>query len=391
MRILYVITRSIPAGSQMHVLELIRALADRHEIALLTGEAGFLADEAARLNARIFVVPELVRSVLPHRDFTAVVKAQRIIRQFAPDIIHTHCSKAGLIGRLAGRLEGIPTIYTAHGWRFAPGVAWAERVVAWPGEWVGARLGERIITVSNCDYNLTTRYQIAGPNKVVLIHNGIGDCPVSSRKADRSEMQLVMVARFAPPKDHLLVMRALQGLPAHVRLLFVGDGPSLTETVAQAITLGISHRVSFLGQRTDVNEILSVADVLVLASNSEGLPISILEGLRAGLPVVATDVGGVRDCVHDGGNGMVVPRGDLNSLRSALSSLVETPSLRTRMGAQGRKLYEQRFTAAEMVSKTHRVYEQVMHEADRKAAARSKPAVVKPRSAVIETPSRFGR
>lgn len=389
MRILYVITRSIAGGSQMHVSELIRALAGRHEIALLTGEAGFLADEAARLNARVFVIPELVRSVLPHHDFMAVIKARTIIRQFAPDIIHTHCSKAGLIGRLAGRLEGVPTIYTAHGWRFAPGVAWPERMVAWPGEWVGARLGEHIITVSTYDYDLATRYRIAGPNDVALIHNGIGDCPVSSRKADRSQIQLVMVARFAPPKDHVLVLRALEGLPAHVCLQLIGDGPSLTETLGQAIALGVGHRVSFLGQRTDVAEILSDSDVLVLASNSEGLPISILEGLRAGLPVVATDVGGVRDCVRDGSNGMVVPRADVTSLHSALSSLVEAPSLRARMGAQGRQLYEQQFTADHMVSKTYRVYEQVAHAAGRRSRSGPIPAALEPGAAVIEGPNRF--
>ncbi len=321
----------------------------------------------------------------------AVVKARRIIRQFAPDIIHTHCSKAGLIGRLAGRLEGVPTIYTAHGWRFAPGVAWPERMVGWPGEWVGARLGEHIITVSTYDYDLATRYRIAGSNHVALIHNGIGDCPLPSRKEGRSDIQLVMVARFAPPKDHLLVLRALEGLPSHVRLLLIGDGPSLTETLGHAITLGVGHRVSFLGQRTDVADILSCSDVLVLASNSEGLPISILEGLRAGLPVVATDVGGVRDCVHDGVNGMVVRRGDVTSLRSALSSLVETTSLRARMGVQGRQLYEQQFTADHMVSKTYRVYEQVLHAADRKSAAGSIPAGLKPGSSVIEAPNRFAR
>ena len=370
MRILYVITRSIPAGSQMHVLELIRALNAANEIALVTGEAGFLADESAALGAQVFVVPELVRPVLPHRDLMAAVKVRRIIQHFKPDVVHTHCSKAGLVGRLAGWWAGVPSIYTAHGWRFAPGVAWAERLVAWPGEWIGARLGQHIITVSSFDHDLAIRWRIADATRVALIHNGIGDYPARSRDGARPEIRLVMVARFAPPKDHLLVMRALEGLPAHVHVLFVGDGPSLTDALAHAIALGVSHRISFLGERTNVAHILSDSDVLVLASNSEGLPISILEGLRAGLPVVTTDVGGVRDCVHNGVNGMLVPRGDVNSLRNALSVLVDTPGLRARMGAAGRQLYERQFTAAHMISRTYEVYERVANTAARIPATR---------------------
>ena len=363
MRILYVITRSIPGGAQSHVLELTRGLSAANEIAILTGETGFLADEAAGLGAEVFLVPELVRSVLPHRDFMATLKVRRIIQHFKPDIIHAHCSKAGLIGRLAGWWTNVPTVYTAHGWRFAPGVAWSERLFAWPGEWVGARLAQPIITVSTFDYNLAVHCRIADATQVALIHNGISNYPARSRNSARLEIVLVMVARFALPKDHLLVMRALRGLPAHVHLWFVGEGPSLRNAQAQAIQLGVNHRISFLGQRADVASILLEADLFVLASNSEGLPISILEGLRAGLPVVTTDAGGVRDCVHDGVTGLVVPRGDVASLRGAISTLVEAPSLRARMGAAGRQLYEREFTAAHMVSRTYELYRSVVHEA----------------------------
>jgi glycosyltransferase involved in cell wall biosynthesis len=362
-RILYVITRSIHGGAQSHVVELTRWLSATNEIAVLTGEPGFLADATAGFGAEVFTVPELVRSVLPHRDFMATLKVRRIIQHFKPDIIHAHCSKAGLIGRLAGWWTRVPTVYTAHGWRCAPGVAWGERLLAWPGEWVGARLSQHIITVSTWDYNIAVHCRIADATRLALIHNGISNSPARSRNSARPEIVLVMVARFAPPKDHLLVMRALRGLPPHVRLLFVGDGPSLRNTQAQAIQLGVNHRISFLGQKADVANILLEADLLVLASNSEGLPISILEGLRAGLPVVTTDVGGVRDCVHDGVTGLVVPRGDVAALRNAISALVDAPSLRARMGAAGRQLYERQFTAAHMVSRTYELYRRVAHEA----------------------------
>jgi glycosyltransferase involved in cell wall biosynthesis len=336
MRILYVITRSHPGGAQSHVLELIRGLRGANDIGVVAGEDGFLCTEASKLGADIFVAPGLERSITLYRDVLAAVRVRRIVDRFSPDVVHAHCSKAGLIGRFAARMSNVPSVYTAHGWRFAPGAARAERLMAWPAEWFGARLGQHLITVSACDFNLATRFRIAHAGQVTLIHNGISNCQWRSRNSGQQDVKMVMVARFAPPKDQVMVMRALQGLPGHVRLALVGDGPTLKQAQTKAIDLGINDRVTFLGCRADVADILAESDLFVLSSTSEGLPISILEALRAGLPVVTTDVGGVRDCVYDGANGLVVPRGDVGALRAAIAAIADSPSLRVRMGKAGR-------------------------------------------------------
>jgi glycosyltransferase involved in cell wall biosynthesis len=361
MRIAYVITRSHPGGAQSHVLEMIRGLASAHDLALITGENGFLGDEAAKLGAAVSVAPGLQRAIGLHTDALATTQVRRIIEKFAPDIVHSHCSKAGAIGRLAARMLKIPSVYTAHGWRFAPGVAWNERLVAWPAEWIAARLGQHLITVSSCDFNLAVHYKIAAPRQITLIPNGVSSCPWRFQTKHREQVKIVMVARFAPPKDHLLLIRAMQTLPSHVRLTFVGDGPALSAAKAQVIELGLNDRITFLGNRLDVAEILAESDLFVLSSNSEGLPISILEALRTGLPVVATDVGGVRDCVLPNDTGFLVPRHDLNALRDAIATAATSPTLRARMGAAGRKLFERQFTAEVMVQRTFEIYQTLVN------------------------------
>ncbi len=375
MRILYIITRSHPGGAQSHVLELIRGLSGANNIGVVAGEDGFLCSEASKLGAEIFVAPGLERSITVYRDVLAAVRVRRIVEMFCPDVVHAHCSKAGLIGRLSARMLNVPSVYTAHGWRFAPGVAWAERLMAWPAEWFGARLGQQLITVSTCDFNLATRYRIAHQGQVTLIHNGISNCQWRPRNQGRDEVNVVMVARFAPPKDQSTVMRALQGLPGRIRLAFVGDGPTLKQAQAKAIALGVNDRVTFLGCRADVADILAESDLFVLSSTSEGLPISILEALRAGLPVIATDVGGARDCVYDGTNGLIVPPSDVGALRGAITAIADSTPLRSRMGKAGRALYEQQFTAEQMVSRTYAIYQTVVRKAPQPAIVTSYNAI----------------
>jgi glycosyltransferase involved in cell wall biosynthesis len=166
-----------------------------------------------------------------------------------------------------------------------------------------------------------------------------------------------MVARFAPPKAHDCLLRALSGLNVDFKLWLVGDGPHMGQIRTESVRLGLADRVVFMGSRNDVPELLSKAHIFVLASNYEGLPISILEAMRAALPVVASDVGGVRECVRDNDNGFLVQRGDIGSLRHRLSDLIASPTLRRRMGQAGRKLFKEEFTEAVMIQKSMRIYE----------------------------------
>lgn len=172
-----------------------------------------------------------------------------------------------------------------------------------------------------------------------------------------------MVARLSWWKDHQTLLRALAGLvELEWTLDLVGDGPTRFQIEALAASLKISDRVYFHGFRSDVASYLAAAQLFVLASKWEGFPRSILEAMRAGLPVVASDVGGVHESVRDGETGFVVRAGDVEELRERLRRLITSPTLRLQMGRAGRALYEERYSFERLVAQTTAVYSAVLAE-----------------------------
>ncbi|PTQ53820.1 MAG: Exopolysaccharide biosynthesis glycosyltransferase EpsF [Hydrogenibacillus schlegelii] len=346
----------------MHVLELLRSFRDRAEVHLGVGEDrdGFLIEEARRLGVEVHLLKHLVHPVRPDKDLRALTEMMALLRRVRPHLIHAHSSKAGFLGRIVARALGVKSVFTAHGWAFTEGVPEGRKRLALAMERLAGRLGDRVIAVSKYDRALALRHQVVPEDRIRVIWNGVPD--VSFRSSPEvSPPKMVMVARFAPPKDHTLLLRALSGLrDLPWSLDLVGDGPLLLEVRALADGLGLEGRVRFLGTRRDVAQILASAQVFVLASRWEGLPLSILEAMRAGLPVVATDVGGVREAVIDGRTGYLIPRGDQERLQERLKQLILNHELRAQMGTAGRRRYEKHFTIERMVEKTLAVYEDVV-------------------------------
>ncbi len=358
MRILYLITRAEPGGAQMHVLELLKGFRGRAELHLAVGEDkdAFLVEAARGLGVEVHRLRHLVHPLDPRRDPLALGEVVALLRRLRPTLLHAHSSKAGFLGRVAARALGIRSLFTAHGWAFAEGVGPGRRALAVALEALAGRLGDGIITVSERDRNLALRYRVAAPGRIFTVWNGIPDTP---HRADpgREPPRIAMVARFAPPKDHALLLRALASLKELPWSLdLVGDGPLLLEVRALAEGLGLAERVRFWGRRLDVDRLLAEAQVFALASNWEGLPLAVLEAMRAGLPVVASDVGGVGEAVEEGETGFLVARGDALGLRERLRELLLHPSLRVRMGLRGRLRYEERFRLERMLERTWRVY-----------------------------------
>jgi glycosyltransferase involved in cell wall biosynthesis len=351
------------------VLAYFRSLRDRIDLALVTGEEGYLADEARALGVAVFVVPQLVPEIAPRLDWLAVRALREIIRGYRPDLVHAHSSKAGLLGRIAASLAGVPSVFTAHGFAFTENASVPRRVIAMASEWIAAKVGRAVITVSNYDNELGVRCRVLAPGEAHVIHNGIPDVHSRATPGTGSQVNIVMVARFAAPKDHECLLRALSGLAEPFTLWLIGGGPRLPEARTETVGLGISDRVVFMGSRSDVPELLAKAHIFALVSNYEGLPISILEAMRAGLPVVATDVGGVRECVRHNENGFLVPRANVENLRAKLRELIVSPSLREQMGQAGRKLFQKQFTEADMIQKSIEVYQSVLR------ASRPKPGM----------------
>jgi len=303
-----------------------------------------------------------VQRFAPTKDCQALFQLARLVHLLKPDLLHAHSSKAGALGRLAARLAGVPSIFTAHGWAFARGVPRIQRWMALPCEWIAARCCQKIIVVSEADYALGESRGIAPHAGTVVIHNGIPDHPSRAQPDGDSGQpaRIASVARFAPQKDQSTLLQALAGVPFDYRLILVGDGPTRTHIESQAKALEISNQVEFLGARNDVAEILSRSHIFALTSHWEGFPLSILEAMRAGLPVLASSVGGVNEAVVDGETGFLVPRGDVAAVRDRLRQLLADPQLRSRMGAAGRRRFQQLFSLERMLEETVNVYREAV-------------------------------
>lgn len=363
-RLLYLVTRSEVGGAQVHVLQLLRALKARFDVHVAVGDEGFLTREARCLGVEVHVLPALVQPISPIRDLAAIWSTLKLLRTLRPSLVHAHSSKAGLVGRIAAVQTGVPAVFTAHGWAFAEGVPPGRRLLAILAERTAARWADRIITVSEQDRMLALRYGVGPASKLVTIYNGVADIPLQARPAAGNdagnEICVIMVARFSPQKDHSLLIRALAGVQGTWRLKLVGEGPTRPQVESLVRSLGLQERVEFLGARQDVPTLLAGAHVFVLTSNWEGFPLSILEAMRAGLPVIASDVGGVREAVLEGITGFLVPRGNELILRNRLELILADSALRLRMGQAGRQHYIAHFTTDTMVSRILEVYMQVL-------------------------------
>jgi glycosyltransferase involved in cell wall biosynthesis len=275
---------------------------------------------------------------------------------------------------VAHRLQ-IPAVFTAHGWSFTPGIAPARAGLYRLIERLAAPLSSKIITVSEFDRRLALEAGIATEDRLATVHNGIPDVAAQRRASPgRNPARLVMVARFEPQKDHATLLHALGGLVGQPwELDLIGEGPLRGRMEQLVRTLGLGTRVRFLGQRADVDACLAESQISVLTTNWEGFPLTVLEAMRAGLPVVATAVGGVAEALEDGDSGYLIGRGDVTLLRDRLGRLLSSPGLREEMGSKGRTRWEEHFTIEQMVAKTFAIYQDVVQQS--RTAGRSSPGV----------------
>jgi glycosyltransferase involved in cell wall biosynthesis len=359
MNILFIITRADAiGGAQVHVKDLAVALQkDRHKVLVLTGEKGIYNEDLKQLGVESVACECLKKQINPIADGKSLRYILNIIDLFKPDLIAAHSSKTGILGRLASQITKVPCVFTAHGWSFTTGIPEPGRTIYLWLEKSTAFLADKIICVSEYDRQIGLK---AGMNsqKLLTIHNGMEDIAVELRaKPEQSQpmIKVAMVARFDRQKDHATLVEAFKDLNAE--LILVGDGPSLDKTRQRVQQLGISDRVSFLGFRQDVAEILAEVQIYALISHWEGLPCTIIEAMRAGLPVIASDVGGVKEIVIDRQTGYVVPRSDVFTLRQKLEYLIDNPQARISMGIMGRQKYESQLTFRHMYDRTLIAYQ----------------------------------
>jgi glycosyltransferase involved in cell wall biosynthesis len=363
MHIVYVITRSDTiAGAQVHVRELSQqSLARGHRVTVIVGGEGPFTEELCAMKIQHRSLKSLVRPISLPKDLRAISELRSTLAHLKPDLVASHSSKVGILTRVVNFTLEVPTIHTVHGWPFAAGIRVPQRWMYLAAEMLTARLATRIITVSDYDRELALRYRVAPAQKIVTIHNGVPDIPGNLR-ANPKDMPptIVTVARFERQKDFTTLFKALAALQKSTwRLDWIGDGGFRQQAEVLARELGVRDRICFLGQRRDIPKRLAQSQIFTLVSRYEGFPLCILEAMRAGLPVVATNVGGVSESVRHGKTGILVEPANVCDLRHGLDALIRNPDLRVEFGAAGRERYERLFPLDKMVEKTLAVYKDV--------------------------------
>lgn len=365
-RILFIITQGILGGAQVYVRDLSLYLNSQgYDVHVAVGVKGPMMDVLEAQGINVYHIPSLVREISPVLDYRAYQELDCLVKKLKPDLVTTHSSKAGLLGRLVCRKQRIPNVFTAHGWAFTEGVPFLKRRIYLVMERMTAKWADRIICVSDYDRQLAIKHRVDRIDKFVTIHNGvpyIDDCFLAcSDKGD--VVNIIMVARFSEPKTQEQLLEAINKLDCREKyeLQFVGDGERRAEIESRVQQMNLPN-VNFLGTRTDVVELLSQAHIFVLASNWEGFPLTVLEAMRAGLPVIASDVGGIHEAVMDGITGYLVKPGDVDGLAKALERLLNNPEMRAEMGRSACQRYSHHFTFKHMAQQTIAIYEEIIRD-----------------------------
>ncbi|MCL6479195.1 MAG: glycosyltransferase family 4 protein [Peptococcaceae bacterium] len=373
-KVLLLVTLSEIGGAQKVVYHLAAGLdREKFDITVACAPGGELVEWVKDLpGVKVVELACLRRDISPLQDALCLLRLYRLIKSGGYDIVHCHSSKAGVLGRLAARLAGVRQIYfTVHGWGIDNRQPLPVRWLYAMAERLAGAVSTGVVCVSDHDRKKGLTLRLAGEDKLAVIHNGMPDVSGLRRIPEnglRKELGLKAgdviigtVMRLAPPKQPLFFLETAATLmerACHAGLYFVivGDGPLRSRCEEYIAEHNLRGRAFLLGTREDSQVLVSGLDIFTLFSSHEGLPLTIIEAMLAGLPVVAGNVGGVGEMVVHGETGYLVNGADVEAAASCIEELVKNPHLRGKMGAAGRRRALEMFTLDRMISHYEELY-----------------------------------
>jgi glycosyltransferase involved in cell wall biosynthesis len=386
-KILHIITRLDMGGSAQNTVLTCRELSPKYKMVLAHGlslESNMTdsekqlversIDEAKDQGVRFISIPSLVRRINPLKDFRALCSLGWLIFKEKPAVVHTHSSKAGILGRLAAKMVGVPIIvHTPHGHIFYGHFnRLISRIFLWIEKWF-AFLSDRIIALTEGEKIDYLHLGVGRPHQFLTIHSGVDLGAYFSNHVDvidkkqslglpSSGLLIGFVGWLLPIKGPMCLLRAMSqvwGEHPDSTLVFVGKGDLDVDLRAEALQIEANGKVKFLGWRDDVAEIMQIFDIFVLPSQNEGMGRVLVEAMASGKPVVASRVGGIPDLVKDEKTGLLVPPGDEKALANAIMRLANNPTEARRMGAAG-KLFCHPFSLEAMVDQLDHLYDELI-------------------------------
>jgi glycosyltransferase involved in cell wall biosynthesis len=362
-------------GAQDNTLYTAAHLGPPFAPSLVCGPGGLRDDDARRSGVPVTFVPSLVREIRPARDLAALAALIRIFRRERPAIVHTHSSKAGIVGRLAARLAGVPVVvHTVHGFGFNPTQPRPMRSLLVGLERAVAPLTTHFVVVARANLDLGVRLGVIRPDRATLIRSGVRLADFERAAADpvlrnggglRGELGIPsgtpivgLIACLKPQKAPLAFVEVAARVAAEnsgAHFVVAGDGELRPAVEDRIRALGLDGRVHLLGWRRDVPRLLAALDVMVLTSLWEGLPRVLPEAIAAGVPIVATGVDGTNDILRDGETGVVRSPGDLDGLARGVLAILRDPETGRALTGRARRALGE-FDIDRMVRAQERLY-----------------------------------
>jgi len=386
LKILRIITRLNIGGPAIHAALLTGTLdGGEFESRLLcgrvSGNEGDMRYVAEHYGVKPFYVPFLAREINPFADMLALWHIFRHIRAYRPDIVHTHTAKAGTLGRIAAYLAGVPVkVHTFHGNIFR-GYFDRKRTRLFIGiERMLAKRTNAVISISSLQRGeIVAKYAIAEPGRCRVVRLGfdLERFLLSDRKKNvfrkkfkfaENDILIGIIGRLVPIKNHKMFIdaachimrRAEPGLAERLKFVIVGDGGLRDELALYARFKGLANKMFFPGWIKNIDEVYADMDIVALSSINEGTPVSLIEAMASSKPVVATDVGGVKDAL--GGIGLLVRPGDYKAMAAKMLELASSAGQREKLGGLGRELVKDIYSKGRLVSELKTLYRELIAE-----------------------------
>jgi glycosyltransferase involved in cell wall biosynthesis len=369
-RLLHIVGESRFGGAALIILRLGEiAQAEGWQVDVLTTDPVF-QDAVRRHGLGLVNLDVIRREIRPIWDLGGLGRLYKFLRSERYQIVHTHTSKAGFVGRLAARLAAVPVIlHTAHGFAFHESSPASIRLFYSALERIASRWCDRIVSVSKFHRSWAIELGICIPRQIIAIPNGIPEL-VRNRElrisdlrrqlgAGHGDLVVLSMARLAADKGLEYLIEAATMLPPTARrihIVIAGDGPVRNRLEQLTAKLGVSDRVKFLGFRKDVGDLLAASDLVVLPSLREGLSIALLEAMAAGKPIIATSIGSQREVASHVEMARLVPPADAHALSEAISQLAGDQALMDRLGINARAVYENHYTEDRMLRSYRQLY-----------------------------------
>jgi len=373
-KILHIHVLPVITGSGINTILTMNGLKHKYQMEMACAPGGPLVDLAEEHGIPVRPIKNFVSEVAPFKDLHALWQVYRLLHKGKYDLIHTHNSKGGFIGRLAAMLAGgIPVIHGVHGYAFHKNEPWLRRTLFFLLEFFARNWSARVICISQPLVDLWVKQRLTSPEKIRKIYSGIDVQEFKQfdkRDVVRQELGLQpdaiaigQVSKLWEGKGHIDIIAAcpdiVKALPG-AKVFFIGDGPIRNKLENIVLKKGLQDRIIFLGHRDDVAEVTSALDIAILASYYEGMGRVILEAMAVGLPVVATRVGGIVDLVVDQQTGLLVDPHSPEQLTENIIRLAQDPALRKRMGDAGRRRVDNKFSVDTMIAQIDSVYQEVL-------------------------------